>query len=209
MRIKDEVMSKGSFVIKYGTNTRFWDDTWIGDKPLKNTYPSLYHIARDRHVTVSKVMSSRPLNISFKRSLVDNNLSQWLHLVAWVSNVVMVDGKDYFKWLLTKSDFFNVRSMYLDVIDTHSPFQHTKIWKWKVRLKIKIFLWFLQKGFVLTKDNLAKKSWKGSQQCVCCNMNETIQHLFIDCPSAKMIWRFIFYASNLTQPRSISHMFVW
>jgi hypothetical protein len=59
----------------------------------------------------------------------------------------------------------------------------------------------------LTKGNLAKKNWKGSRQCVCCNMNETIQHLFLDCPSAKMIWRFIFYATNLTQPRSISHMF--
>jgi hypothetical protein len=115
------------FVIKDGTNTRFWDDTWISDKPLKDTYPSLYHIARDRHVTVSKVMSSRPLNISFRRSLVDNNLSQWLHLVARVSNVVPVDGKDYFKWLLTKSGFFTVRSMCLDVIDTHPPFQHRKI----------------------------------------------------------------------------------
>jgi hypothetical protein len=38
-------------------------------------------------------------------------------------------------------------------------------------------------------------------------MNETIQHLFIDCPLAKMIWRFIFYATNLNQPRSINHMF--
>jgi hypothetical protein len=40
-------------------------------------------------------------------------------------------------------------------------------------------------GVVLTKDNLAKKNWKGSQQCVCCNSNETILHLFLDCPSAK------------------------
>jgi hypothetical protein len=68
MRIKDEVLSDGSFVINDGTNTRFWDDMWIGDKPLKNTYPSLYHIAQDKHVTVSKVLSSRPLSISFRRS---------------------------------------------------------------------------------------------------------------------------------------------
>jgi hypothetical protein len=62
-------------------------------------------------------------------------------------------------------------------------------------------------GVVLTKYNLAKKNWKGSQQCVCCNLNETIQHLFLDCPPAKMIWRIIFYATKLSQPRSISHMF--
>jgi hypothetical protein len=28
----------------------------------------------------------------------------------------------------------------------------------EIPLKIKIFLWFLQKGVVLTKDNLAKKN---------------------------------------------------
>jgi hypothetical protein len=107
MHIKDEVISNGCFNINDGTSTRFWEDTWLGDKPLKDTYPSLYHIVRDRKVTISKVMSSIPLNISFRRSLVDNNLSQWLHLVARVSNVVLVDGKDYFKWPLTKSDVFH------------------------------------------------------------------------------------------------------
>ena len=38
-------------------------------------------------------------------------------------------------------------------------------------------------------------------------MNETIQHLFIDCPLTNTIWRIIFFATNLTQPRSIKHMF--
>jgi hypothetical protein len=107
MRIKDDVLSNGSFVIKDGTNTRFWDNTWIGDKTLKDTYSSLYHIARDKHITVSRVLSARPLNISFRRSLVDNNLSRWLQLVARVSNVVLVDDKDYFKWRLTKKWFFH------------------------------------------------------------------------------------------------------
>jgi hypothetical protein len=207
IHIKEEILSKGSFIINDGTSTRFWEDTWLGDKPLKNTYPFLYHIARDRKVTVSKVMSSIPLNIFFRRSLVDNNLRQRLHLVARVSNVDLVDGKDHFKWPLTKNDLFTVRSMYLDALDTHPPFQPRKIWKWKLPLKIKIFLWFLQRGVILTKDNLAKKNWKGSQKCVCCYLNETIQHLFIDCPLAKMIWRFIFYATNLSRPRSINHMF--
>jgi hypothetical protein len=138
---------------------------------------------------------------------VDNNLSHWHQLVARISNVVLVDDKDYFKWRLTKGGFFTVRSLYLHDMDTHLPFQHMKIWKWKIPLKIKIFLWFLHKGVILTKDNLAKKNWKGSQQCVYYNFSETIQHLFLDCPSAKMIWRIIFYATKLTQPRSISHMF--
>jgi len=87
-----------------------------------------------------------------------------------------------------------------------TPFHRKKIWKMKISLKIKIFLWFLQRGVVLTKDNLAKKNWKESQKCICCDRNETIQHLFLDCPLTKTIWRIIFFATSLTQPRSINHM---
>jgi hypothetical protein len=158
MRIKDEVLAKGSFDVKDGTKTRFWDDTWVGDKPLKVKYPSLYNIVRDRHATVSKVLINRPLNISFRRALVDRKLLEWLNLVAQISNIELVDGSYYFKWNLTKSGLFSICSLYLYLIDTPLPFLHRKLWKIKIPLKIKIFLWFLQRGVILTKDNLARKN---------------------------------------------------
>jgi hypothetical protein len=207
MHIKEEVLAKGSFNIRDGTNTRFWDDIWVGDKPLKDKYPTLYNIVRDPHASVAKVLATSPLNISFRRALVDNKLVQWFHLVAQISHVQLVQGSDHFKWSLTKSGLFTVHSMYQHLIDSRTPFLHKRIWKIRIPLKIKIFLWFLQRGVVLTKDNLAKKNWKGSQQCICCNMNESIQHLFIDCPLTQMIWRIIFFATNLKPPRSIHHMF--
>jgi len=105
-------------------------------------------------------MSSSSLNISFIRVLVDNKLLEWLKLVAQVSNVGLVEGSDYFKWNLTTSGLYSIRSLYLHLIDTHHPFYHKKLWKLKIPLKIKIFLWFLQKGVILTKDNLARRNWK-------------------------------------------------
>jgi len=74
MHVKDEVLAKGSFDIKDGSKTRFWDDTWVGDLPFKIKYPSLYNIVRDPHATVAKVMATSPLNVSFRRALVDNKL---------------------------------------------------------------------------------------------------------------------------------------
>jgi hypothetical protein len=68
------------------------------DKPLKNQYPNLYNIARDPHATISKKMATRPLNISFRRALVDNNLREWLGLVAQISQVQLTEGSDFFKW---------------------------------------------------------------------------------------------------------------
>jgi hypothetical protein len=172
MHIKDEVLSLGSFVIKDGTKVRFWEDTWIRDKPLKLQYPNLYNIAREPHTTISKIMATSPLNISFRRALVDNNLRDCLALVARISHVQLTEGSDLLKWSLTKSGLFTVRSLYHHLIDTNPPFQHWKIWKMRIPLKIRIFLWFLQRGVVLTKDNLARKNWKGSQKCVSCDRNE-------------------------------------
>jgi hypothetical protein len=194
MHIKDEVLSKGSFDIKDVTNVRFWDDTWIRDKPLKAQYPNLYNIARDPHATVSKIMATSRLNISSMRALVDNKVREWLGLVAQISHVQLTEGSDYFEWSLTKSGLYTVRSLYHHLIDTQPPFHHKKIWKMRIPLKIKIFLWFVQRGVILTKDNLARKNWKGSEKCISCNRNENIQHLFLDCLFAKTIWIIIFFS---------------
>ena len=92
---------------------------------------------------------------------MDNKLIEWRKLVAQVSHVGLVEGSDFFKWNLTTSGLYSVRSLYLHLIDTHPPFHHKKLWKLKIPLKIKIFLWFLQKGVVLTKGNLKRETAKG------------------------------------------------
>jgi hypothetical protein len=73
-------------------------------------------------------------------------------------------------------------------------------------LRLRFLMWYLIKGIVLTKDNLARRNWNGSLRCFCMK-NETIYHLFLDCHFAKFLWRSIQFAFGLYPPRSISHMF--
>ena len=68
-------------------------------------------------------------------------------------------------------------------------------------------MWFMYRKVLLTKDNLAKRNWKGSQKCCFCDQVETIQHLFIMCPFAKMVWRIVHMAFNLTPPTNITNLF--
>jgi hypothetical protein len=81
------------------------------------------------------------------------------------------------------------------------------LWKIKIPLKIKIFLWLLYRETILTKDNLVKRNWHGNEMCSFCNNYETIQHLFFNCELAKFIWRVIHLVSGLPPPNNIRYMF--
>ena len=82
--------------------------------------------------------------------------------------------------------------MYRALIQSHVPTDNNKkIWKMKIPLKNKIFAWYLRRGVILTKDNLIKRNWHGSTQCVFCPHDETIKHLFFHCKLARSIWSVI------------------
>jgi hypothetical protein len=48
MNIRDSFIELGSFKIKDGSQTRFWYNTWLGDKPLKEKFPLLFNIVRSK-----------------------------------------------------------------------------------------------------------------------------------------------------------------
>ena len=88
---------------------------------------------------------------------------------------------DQLCWMLTRYGEFTVKSMYIDVINSSAIPSSKDVWKVKVFLKIKVFIWFVHKQVILTKNNLVKRNWTGSTRCSFCDRDETIKHLFFDC----------------------------
>ena len=207
MKVKDKFLNLGSFQLNNGENIRFWEDKWLGNFTLSQQYPSLYNIARKKHISIATVFNSIPLNISFRRGLVGNNLVLWYNLVARIAQVRLNDREDVFKWGLHQSGIFSVHSMYSALICNGHVRQNRTLWKTRIPLKIKIFLWYLHRGVVLTKDNLARRNWNGSKKCVFCSHNETIQHLFFDCHFAKFLWRVVQYTFGLVPPTSAAQFY--
>jgi hypothetical protein len=73
MNVRDKFFSMGNFILQDGKQIRFWEDRWLGASTLKDQYPNLYNIVRKKSATVANIFSSRPLNVSFRRSLVAEN----------------------------------------------------------------------------------------------------------------------------------------
>jgi hypothetical protein len=122
MNVKDEFLERGSFVVGNGLSTRFWEDTWLGDKPLAEEYPYLYNTAHHKNVTVAHVCGVGQLNIAFRRTLNGNKWDRWIHLLQRLSTIELNDTEDIFKWNLTASGVFTVKLMYLHLLDGHTTF---------------------------------------------------------------------------------------
>jgi hypothetical protein len=208
MKVKKEFLSLGKFDLGNESQVRFWEDSWIRSRPLKSFFPTVYNIVRRKNASVRSVMSTIPLNVAFRRSLIGVNLQAWHSVVAMVANIQLTNQRDRFMWGLHQNGLFSVKSMYRALLGTQALSYNTFIWKLKLPLKIKVFLWHLYKGVVLTKDNLARRQWQGDRKCYFCFSNESIQRLFFYCHFAKFIRKIVHVSFNLSSPTSIHNIFL-
>jgi hypothetical protein len=70
--------------------------------------------------------------------------------------VELNDHNDVFIWNLHQHGQYSVRSLYTALINNLMAHMNKQIWQMRVPLKIKIFMWYMKKEVVLTKDNVAR-----------------------------------------------------
>jgi hypothetical protein len=122
-------------------------------------------------------------------------------------DVHLTNQPDSFLWNLTSIGIFLVKSLYDDYLNGHTVFLRKYLWKIKVPLKSRIFMWFLYNKVILTKFNLAKGRWKGCNNCVFCSSKETIDHLFISCHFSRLVWRVVHFTFSIPPPMKITNLF--
>jgi hypothetical protein len=98
---------------------------------------------------VAHTFASVPLNIEFRRSLVGARWNRWLHLLHRLINVQLEPHDDKFRWRLTQTGKFAVKLMHLDPLNDNTIYLHKYLWKMKVPLKTKIFMWSVQQKLLL------------------------------------------------------------
>jgi hypothetical protein len=62
------------------------------------------------------------------------------------------------------------------------------IWKTKLPLKIKIFLWQLHHDKLQVATSLKNRGWKGAISCCLCGKPESARHVFFECSLARFAW---------------------
>jgi len=71
-------------------------------------------------------------------------------------------------------------------------------------------MWLLENNAVLTKDSLIRRKWSGSPTCYFCSSAENTDHLFFQCPVAKVLWGLVGLCLGATNiPENIAQYKHW
>ena len=175
---------------KDGKKTLFWEDSWLIGGPLCVAHPVLYDLCKDKLIIVHEMLV-RNGHPNVYRWLHNPLFEEWLGIVEKTYSFNFSSQKDIVTWKWNSKKTFTMKSVYNRLSSGSESNRFNHIWKSKIPYKIKIFTWLLEKGAVLTKDNMIRRRWAGDPSCKFCDQPETINHLFFQCLVAKCIWALI------------------
>ena len=209
LKVKHIYLQGRVMMVNSGECTDFWHDAWCGGKPFSELYPILWFFCQQQKCTVKEI-HDRGWNLTIHGWLDPELQRQLSRLRSMLTSVALSSGRDTPRWKFTKSGKFSVKSLY-EKLSSVGPYRSFKqLWKAKIPLKIKIWLWLIWHNAIATKDNMKKRKWVGDVSCRFCPANETISHLFFDCPAAVYMWSVIGASLGAhTRPVCFTHFFSW
>ena len=173
-----------------------WEDLWLTDTSFASQFPHLYAISNDQNITVRDALGSSISSLSFRRNIVGPKLVEWENVRTLCDNVVLSDEDDQLVWLLTASKQFPVKSFY-SAMQSVGSVPHRFLWKVKIPLRVKTFIWLILKKRILTRDVLLKRGGVCSKTCLFCGQDESINHIFFKCPLERYVWNIVSVATGL------------
>lgn len=175
-----------------GSRFRFWLDEWSGHGPLKNMFPRLCALARDKSVTVEHCWNGAWLPPLDGR-LSDQRISELLELLSTLASVRPLEGS-YDAWVWRGSGF-SVKSAYKLLrqgsaqADPDLAAGCRLLWRRRIPLTVKIFAWQLLRRRLMTRSVRQGIHPEEDATCVLCEGGrEDCSHLFFECPVAREVW---------------------
>ena len=135
-------------------------------------------------------------------TLYDDLMCQQIVMKENLSGLDPTNKNDrYMRVWGSKIHNYLVKEVYQLQNDDQQDFPRNSLWNiiWKsvYVLKIKLFIWVLSHGKILTFFNLQQREFQGPSQCPHCSQaKESVIHLFFHCPFVAKVWNLTFENIN-------------
>lgn len=175
-----------------GQQTRFWQDSWLRECPLRIMFHSLYQICSNPDIEVAKIYVDGQWDIQFRRQLSEDQIEDWWRLRALLEGVVLSSGRDRVYWALESSNKYYAKSLYKNLTTGGvRDMRMLAIWSCDIPLKVKIFMWMVAHDRIQSAIQLKKKKWAGPAECSASDKTETTDHILFQCHIAVFLWYFV------------------
>ena len=209
LKVKDLYLSRRIKCVGNVRDTDFWNDPWCGIISPKDKFPDLFSICNESVGSVA-FFASKGWNLTFRRWLDERQQESLRKLRDMLSACALSNNNDYPKWLGEKNSQFSVKSQYNFLCVYLTEDRNKKLWKAKLPLKIKVFMWLVKLNAILTRDNLSRKGWQGDKMCSFCSSPESTEHLFSSCVISRYCWSLVSVVVKADcRPSSFSQFWMW
>ncbi|KAJ0824439.1 putative reverse transcriptase zinc-binding domain-containing protein [Helianthus annuus] len=193
LEIEKNLISK----IGNGDKTMFWIDVWTGDKPLRENYPHLYEIAKNKRAKVEDNHKRINGGVMWdwawaKIPSTEQEKKEAEELMAILSQTNLSRNSDRWVWKGENDQEFSVKEVRITLsrsIDLNEP-PDNYFWNNWAAQKCSMFVWRAVKGRIPTATQLRERGVPiPSGRCrLCDNEEETPDHVLVRCREAKGVW---------------------
>jgi hypothetical protein len=176
-----------------GDTISFWEDI-INGQVGAEVFPNLYAYANNPKVSLWKLRNSGDLLHNFRIPMSRQAYNEFLLLQNAVSGLPPVSPHVRDVWhFIWGTQSYSSHRFYQHHFSSLQP-QRSVVWIWKSKClpKIKFFGWLLLNDRLNTRNMLRRRNkfLEEGYNCVLCqnHVEETLEHLFFDCPAATARW---------------------
>jgi hypothetical protein len=187
------------FEVGDGTRIKFWTDSWCERGPLKESFPEMYNISRDKEAWVADHLNYQNEVMTWSLNFIRPAHDWELEVISSFMDVLYQSGvkgcgPDKVGWQKSSGKGFQVKFYYkalLPSIGLSVPWKI--IWKTKVPLRVSFFVWTAARDRILTVQNLRRRQVMVIDWCYICKASgESTDHLLLHCPIVADLWSCIF-----------------
>ncbi|GKA99018.1 RNA-directed DNA polymerase, eukaryota [Tanacetum coccineum] len=174
-------------------STCFWEETWMGDRPLKLMFSRIYALESNKLCTVAEKCHPNTLDQTFRRNIRGGVEShQYMQLQDLIGAISLSNSTDRWVWDLNGNGDFMVKDVRSMIDDIMLPKESDATrWIKCIPIKVNVFAWKVRNDRLATKSNLIHRGISlNSPTCVVCNLsNEDVSHMFFCCDLASLVSR--------------------
>lgn len=133
-------------------------DSWLHNAPLCIVYEDLFKMVREPNISVADCVDEGQWEVEFRRTLSVGEYNRWLNLLNELQEINLSSDQDYVFWALESNKTFSTKSLYRFLTDSGVASKMAGyVWKAKLPLKIKFFLWQIFNNKLQVAQSLIKR----------------------------------------------------